>query len=91
MSTLGGVLIGVIPWRTPMRSCPEHGFILYGEPGVDDDVWVHTNTKTTTTEYRDPDEIAVYQRMWELLCADALFDEDARTELDRIAADLLAQ
>jgi len=91
VSTLDGVRLGVVPWRTPMRSCPEHGFILYGEPGVDTDQWVHTNTKTTSTEFRDPDEVAVYRRMWELLCADAVFDDDARAELERIAAELQAQ
>lgn len=91
LSTLSNVRFGVIPWRTPMRSCPTHGFILYGEPGVDPDVWVHTSTKTTATEHRDPDEIAVYRQMWDLLCADALFGDDARAELDRIVADLIAE
>lgn len=88
LSTLDTIRLGVIPWRTPMRSCPTHGFILYGEPGVDADVWVHTSTKTTVTEYRDPEAIATYRRMWDLLCADACFGDDARAELLRIAADL---
>ncbi|MGI5129197.1 helix-turn-helix domain-containing protein [Pseudonocardia sp. CA-107938] len=88
LSTLANVRIGVIPWRTPMHSCPEHGFIIYGEPGKDPEVWVHTGTKTTSTEHRDPDDVAIYQRLWELLVADALFEDDARAELDRIASTL---
>lgn len=91
LSTLNSVRLGVIPWRTPMRSCPEHGFILYGDPDVDADVWVHTNTKSTSTEHRDPAEIAVYRRMWDLLAADALFGDEARAELDRITADLISE
>ncbi|MGH3569141.1 MAG: helix-turn-helix domain-containing protein [Pseudonocardia sp.] len=88
VSTLANVRFGVIPWRTAMRSCPTHGFIIYGEPGADPDVWVHTSTKTSTLDFRDPNEIAVYRRMWDLLCADAVFGDDARVEIERIIAEL---
>jgi transcriptional regulator with XRE-family HTH domain len=87
LSTLPNVRIGVIPWRTPMRTCPTHGFIIYGEPGVDDGVWVHTSTKSAVTEHHDPDEVAVYQRMWKMTATDAVFDDAARAELDRIATE----
>lgn len=88
LSTLPNVRIGVIPWRTPMRSCPDHAFIIYGEPGTDPDVGVHTGAKTAATEHRDPAEIAVYERLWELLVADPLFDDAGRAELARIAAEV---
>ena len=80
MSTLANIRFGMILWRTAMRSCPTHGFIIYGKPGVDPEVWVHTGTKTTMLHLRDPDEIeddrrrAAHRslrrrRFWRLLAA----------------------
>ncbi len=88
LSTLPNVRIGVVPWRTPMRSCPNYGFVTYGEPGTDPDVWVHTGTKTAATEHRDPDDVALYLRRWDMLVADARFGDEARAELERVAAEL---
>ena len=60
-------------------------------PRLIPDVWVHTGTKTTMLHFRDPDEIAVYRRMWDLLCTDAVFGDDARVEMERIIAELHAE
>lgn len=91
LMSLDTVRFGVIPWRRAMSVCPMHEFIVYGEPGVDDDVRVQIYTTTRSLHIREEAQVAVYLRLWETLCADAVFGDDARDVITGIVAELIAE
>lgn len=91
LSTLESVRFGVIPWKRVQRVPPRGDFIVYGEPGVDEDVHVDIYTATRELQIRDHTEIAVYLELWDKLCVDAVFGEDARDLLRSLAAEFLAE
>jgi transcriptional regulator with XRE-family HTH domain len=91
LMTLDTVRLGVIPWRRAMRACPMHEFIVYGEPGSDDDVRVKISTTTRSLHIRDEAQIAVYLKLWETLRSDAIFGDEAREMITGIATELLAE
>ncbi|HEY6424069.1 MAG TPA: Scr1 family TA system antitoxin-like transcriptional regulator, partial [Pseudonocardiaceae bacterium] len=91
LSTLESVHFGVIPWKRVQRAPPRGDFIVYGEPGVDEDVHVALYTATRELHIRDQAEIAVYLDLWRKLCEDAVFDEDARDLLRSLASEFLAE
>ncbi|MGH2604294.1 MAG: DUF5753 domain-containing protein [Dehalococcoidia bacterium] len=91
LSTLESVRLGVIPWKRVQRVPPRGDFIVYGEPGVDEDVHVDLYTATRELHIRDQTEVAVYLELWSKLCEDATFGEDARDLLRSLAAELLAE
>ncbi|MGH3545455.1 MAG: DUF5753 domain-containing protein [Mycobacteriales bacterium] len=91
LSTLESVRFGVIPVQRVQRVPPRGDFIVYGEPGVDEDVHVATYTATRELKIRDQAEVAVYLDLWGKLCADAVFGEDARDMLRSLAQEFLAE
>ncbi|HEU0087417.1 MAG TPA: DUF5753 domain-containing protein [Pseudonocardiaceae bacterium] len=91
LSTLESVRFGVLPWKQVQRVPPRGDFRIYGEPGVDDDVYVDIDTATRDLQIRDQTEVAVYLELWGKLGADAVFDEGARDLLRRLAAEFLAE
>ncbi len=91
VSTLETVHFGVIPWNTAVQVCPMHGFVLRGEPGVDEDVEVSIYTTTRELRIRDEAQIAVYVELWGKLCEDAVFGEDARDLMRSLAQEFLAE
>lgn len=91
LSTVDTVSFGVIPWRAATRFCPMHGFVVFGEPGVDESVEVDIYTTTQELRIRDEAQIAVYLELWGKLCEDAVFDEDARDLLRSLAQEFLAE
>lgn len=91
LSTLETVRFGIIPWRTATRFCPMHGFIVLGEPSVDEQVEVDIYTTTRELRIRDEAQISVYLELWRKLCDDAVFDEDARDLLRSLAKEFLAE
>ncbi|MGH3943466.1 MAG: Scr1 family TA system antitoxin-like transcriptional regulator, partial [Pseudonocardiaceae bacterium] len=91
LSTLESVRFGVIPWKRVQRVPPRGDFIVYGEPGVDDDVHVALYTATRELHIRDQAEVAVYLELWAKLCEDAVFDEDARDLLRSLAQEFLGE
>ncbi|MGH3776346.1 MAG: DUF5753 domain-containing protein [Pseudonocardiaceae bacterium] len=91
LSTVDTVSFGVIPWRTATQFCPMHGFVVFGEPGVDERVEIDIYTTTQELRIRDEAQIAVYLELWGKLCEDAVFDEDARDLLRSLAQEFLAE
>jgi transcriptional regulator with XRE-family HTH domain len=75
------VRIGIIPWTTPVRVFPRHGFHLY-----DDDA-VMIGTETATATLTGPADIATYIELFHALEDIAAFDDTARDHLTRITAD----
>ncbi len=55
LSTLESVRFGVIPWKRVQLVPPRGDFIIYGEPGVDEDVHVATHTATRELQIRVQD------------------------------------
>lgn len=90
-STLDTVRFGVIPWNKAVQVCPMHGFVLRGEPGVEEDVEVSIYTTTRELRIRDEAQIFVYLELWGKLCEDAVFGEDARDLLRSLAQEFLAE
>lgn len=91
LSTLGNVRFGVIPWKRVQRVPPRGDFILYGEPNVDEDVHVDIYTATRELKIRDPAEVEVYLNLWNKLCEDAVFGEDARGVLRSLAEEFCSE
>lgn len=91
LSTLESVRFGVIPWNRVQRIPPRGDFIVYGEPGADEDVHVAIYTATRELQIRDQAEIAVYLELWGKLSEDAVFGEDARDLLRALAQEFLAE
>jgi hypothetical protein len=67
-----------------------HGFIVFGEPGVDEHFEIYIHTTTREFRIRDQAEIAVYLELWGKLCDDAVFDDEARNLLRLLAQEFLA-
>lgn len=91
VSTLDTVRLGVVPLGRPVGACPMHEFVVFGEPGVDEDVEVTVYTATRELHIRDADQVAVYLDLWKRLWDDAVFGDDARDLIGVIASELLAQ
>jgi transcriptional regulator with XRE-family HTH domain len=80
-SALPNVHVGVIPYSTPMQVFPRHGWHLYDSDAV------IVGTETGTATIVDGDDIARYEELFKRLEAAAVFGEDARDELARVAND----
>lgn len=91
LSTLDSVRFGVIPWNRVQRVPPRGDFIIYGEPGVDEDVHVALYTATRELHIRDQAEVAVYLELWSEFCEHAMFDERACEFLRSLAQEFLAE
>lgn len=90
LSTLDTVRFGIIPRDAAVRVCVLHQFTIVGEPSVDDHVEVTIDTVTRELHIRDEEQIATYLRVWDRVCDDAVFDDDARDLLATISDRLLA-
>lgn len=75
------VRVGVVPWTTPVRHFPRHGFHIYDEDAVT------AATETATATLTGTADVATYVELFSALEAVANFDGDARRELARIADD----
>jgi hypothetical protein len=75
------VHIGIIPWTTPVRFFPRHGFHLYDEDAVT------VGTETATATITGPADIATYIELFHTLKRTASFGDAAQEHLTRIAAD----
>lgn len=91
VSTLASVRLGINPSNRVQRVPPRGDFIVYGEPGVDEDVHVDTYTATRQVQIRDQTEVAVYLELWGKVCEDAVFGEEARGLLRSLAAEFMAE
>lgn len=91
LSTLDNVQFGIIPLNCVQRVPPRGDFRVYGEPGIDEDVYVGIDTATRELHIRGQAEIAVYLDLWRKLGEDAVFGEDARGLLGALADEFLAE
>lgn len=75
------VQVGIIPWTTPVRLFPRHGFHLY-----DDDA-VIVGTETATATMTGAADISTYVELFDALNELAAFGDEAREHFERIADD----
>jgi transcriptional regulator with XRE-family HTH domain len=75
------VRLGVIPWGTEVKVFPPCGFDIY------DDHTVVVGVVGGAAYYNDPKDVALYVAMFTKLEQLAVWGDDARAELQRIAAD----
>lgn len=81
ISTLPNVRIGIIPWTVQVRKTPGHGF------SIDDEVRVAIGMATGEVILRDPDDVAAYLELFAALEESAVFGDQARAVLGRVADD----
>ncbi len=79
VSQLLNVRVGLILRRTPAAVLAPHGFHIFDSRAV------QIGTKTATALIDDPGDIATYEALFNELECMAAFEEEARTELNRIA------
>lgn len=75
------VVIGVVPWTTPVDVFCTHAFHLY------DSAAVVVGTEVASAVLDSPDDVEVYERLFDRLEAIASTGDDARRELLRIRGD----
>ncbi|MGH8895459.1 MAG: helix-turn-helix domain-containing protein [Egibacteraceae bacterium] len=85
---LPNVDIGVIPTDAAADVLLYHGFVIFGEPGHDDDVHVSVETITEDLTVRDADKVATYLDELTRLRGAAVFGDQARAALTAVADDL---
>lgn len=90
LSTLDTVRLGIIPADAAASICVTHGFTIVGEPGRDSEVEVTVDTVTRELHIREPAQVAVYRRAWDLLGSSAVFGDEARDFLDHVSGQLLS-
>ena len=82
---LGGlesVRIAVLPWTVELAVSPDHNFVVV------DDRLVLVETTTAELALREPDDIALYARLFELYWEAAAQGEQASALITRVALDL---
>jgi transcriptional regulator with XRE-family HTH domain len=80
-SRLPNVRLGIIPTRTPARVFAPHCFDMYDSRGV------CIGTKTATALTTEADDIADYDALFTELEQMAVYDEEVRTLITRVAED----
>lgn len=75
------VATGLIPWTTPVRYFPRHGFHIFDEDAV------IVGTETATATMTGTADVATYVELFAALESTAVFGDDAREHLTRIADD----
>lgn len=75
------VRIGVIPWTTPAKTFPLHGFTMYDRRAV------VIGTRSATAFITDPHDVATYSRLFDELVALASFGPEADGIIAGIAED----
>ncbi|WP_020386668.1 helix-turn-helix domain-containing protein [Kribbella catacumbae] len=81
ISRRANVQLGVIPWTTPVEVFCTHAFHMY------DSAAVVIGTEVAAGMLAAPEDVAVYQRLFERLHTVASIGDDARRELLRIRND----
>lgn len=83
VSRRSNVEVGIVPWRVeaPPGLMPGHEVHIY------DDRMVIVGIQTATATIQDPRDIDVYLQLFASVKAIAVFGDEGRSELERIAAD----
>ncbi len=85
-ATLPNVALGIIPLDREVPVWHTHGFVIFDDR--DGEPVVSVETLTSALNVRDPEDVANYQDAFARLRAVAASGAEARTLLERIAADL---
>jgi transcriptional regulator with XRE-family HTH domain len=80
--TLPSVTLAILPTGTPSSIVQAHSFVIYKFRDGTAAVTVETYTRELT--FTDPQEIQIYERIYESLRADAIVDDDARQFIARM-------
>lgn len=78
------VRVGIIPWTTPVRLFPRHGFHLYDTDAV------IVGTETATATMTGAADVATYVELFGALEELAMFDDAAQEHFARIASEYRA-
>jgi len=81
LSTLDNVELGIIPFSVRMPLAPVHGFWLF------DDQVVTVETFAAELVLREPEEIALYAKVFDTMRAAAWYDDQARSIVTRVLQD----
>ncbi|WP_206184822.1 helix-turn-helix domain-containing protein [Thermoactinospora rubra] len=81
-ATLPNVALGVIPWTARLPKTPVHGFWLYGEQ------LVTVETFAAELSLIQPEEIALYGKIFDLMHKTAVYGKQARALMTRVLDDL---
>jgi hypothetical protein len=82
LSDLDTVQLAVLPWTAELATTPDHSFDLF------DDRLVLVETFTAELALREPDDIALYARLFDLYSQAALHGPEATAFIARIAREL---
>jgi Domain of unknown function (DUF5753) len=82
LSGLESVQIAVLPWTAPVQKAPTHGFDLF------DDRLVLVETANAELAIREPDDIALYARLFDLYWDAAVHGDEVATLIARVAQEL---
>ena len=82
LSGLESVQLAVLPWTAELPKAPPHGFDLF------DDRLVLVETVNAELAIREPEDVALYARLFEMFWDVALQGEQASALITRIALDL---
>ncbi len=85
VSGLDNVELAVIPFTTEVPDAPTHGFWIF------DDTLVLVETVNAELAIRDPDDIALYERLFEMYWDVADRGEDATRLITQVAVELHGQ
>lgn len=81
VSTVGNVMVGVVPWSARLATFPLHGFVIY------DGSTVAVETFTSELLLSDEQEIAVYRRTLSAFREAAVVGDEMRELVSRITRD----
>lgn len=87
MTSLSNVSVGLIPLDREAPVWHTHGFTVFDER-FEDDPLVTVETLTAVLAVSDPKFVEEYRQAFAALQGVAVFDEDARSLLEQIAADM---
>jgi hypothetical protein len=88
VATLSNVSLGLMPQDAEATAVASHGFAIYGDRENDGEPFVRVEMIHGELTVSDPEDVAIYRERFSRLSEAAVFDEDARTLLARIADDL---
>src|SRR5437764_4153673 len=85
VATLSNVSIGLIPQGVEATAVASHGFVIYGDREDDEEPFVRVEVIHGELTVSDPEDVAIYRERFSRLGSAAVFGEDARTLLAKIA------
>src|SRR5918997_1737676 len=88
LTTAPTIELGIIPLNIDAPSSLHHGFVVFGEPGQDDDVFVSVETISDVLRIYDDRKVALYLKRFERLRGAAVYGDGARAVLRRISSEL---